>query len=108
MLHQLLRFLCGKEHVKLLFCPSWSEIWLSLSNTSSKGAETATCPHVRLGPVEVRILCHEAELGIADLFAEPIRSISADILCIYLLNVRRQQPNIMSKGFCRLRPQTFL
>lgn len=47
-------------------------------NDILEGLEKVTCRHVRPGRVEVHFLCHEAELGIATLFDEPIQSKSAN------------------------------
>ena len=93
MLHELPRFLRGKKHVKLFFRPSWRKVLLLVSITSLKGLERLACQHVHPGPVEVRFRCHEVELGSAALFDEPIRRISAEVLCDHLLD-----DNVWSSG----------
>lgn len=80
-----------------------------MSITSSKGFERAACRHVRPGLVEIRCLCHEAELGIAALFDESIRIISASFICLgHISNDIGRRPDVMSKDFCRLRSKLLL
>lgn len=108
MLHQLLRFLCRVKRTELLFRPPRSKVWLSTSIISSKDIEKAACRHVPPGLVEVRFLCHEAELGTAAPFVEPIRTISANFLYDDLPNDIGRQPNVMSKSFYGLRSKLLL
>lgn len=57
----------------------------------------------------MRCLCHEAELGIAALFDESIRIISANFICLgHISNDIGRRPDIMSKDFCRLRSKLLL
>lgn len=108
MLHQLPRFLCGEKHTELLFRPPRSKVWLSTSITSLKYIEKAAYRHVRPGLAEVRFRCHEAELGTAAPFDEPIRTISANVLCDGVPNDIGRQPNVMSKRFCGFRSKLLL